>query len=215
MFKKILSLLLLCALAFGWENIGMGGGGGQHAPALSPHDLNLMFVSCDMSGFYRTEDGGKSWKMFDTRKISNTNTYEVYFHPTDPNIIFTESKQGFQVSYDKGLNWQVFVEAPLWKGKIKKMLISKKDNSIILVAPGAEVWESRDTGKSWIKNTELADIKDFFQVGKYIYAATAAGVSRSQDGGLTWKDKNTVCPKAPLQVFAVRITERNLSSMRW
>src|SRR5439155_13923050 len=51
------------------EPVGPGGGGALFWPAVSPHDPKLMFVSCDMNGFYRSEDGGASWTMVDGRQM--------------------------------------------------------------------------------------------------------------------------------------------------
>src|SRR5438045_4922987 len=46
-----------------WEVIGPGGGGGIFLPTISPHDANLLLVSCDMTGAYISHDGGRSWRM--------------------------------------------------------------------------------------------------------------------------------------------------------
>jgi len=35
------------------------------SPAVSPHDPNLMFVSTDMSGFFRSEDAGRNWTLLE------------------------------------------------------------------------------------------------------------------------------------------------------
>ena len=50
-----------------WRILGPGGGGAQFYPAVSPHDPNLVLVACDMTGAYISEDGGKSWRMFELR----------------------------------------------------------------------------------------------------------------------------------------------------
>ena len=47
----------------GFSSVGLGGGGAMFAPAISPHDPNLLFVGCDMGGVYRSADGGESWTM--------------------------------------------------------------------------------------------------------------------------------------------------------
>ena len=39
-------------------NLGPGGGGAIYNASASPHDPNLIFVWCDMSGLYRSADGG-------------------------------------------------------------------------------------------------------------------------------------------------------------
>src|SRR5436190_1966372 len=33
-----------------FTSVGLGGGGAMFAPAISPHDSNLLFVGCDMGG---------------------------------------------------------------------------------------------------------------------------------------------------------------------
>ena len=40
-------------------NLGPGGGGAIFNAVGSPHDPKLLFVQCDMTGVYRSEDGGK------------------------------------------------------------------------------------------------------------------------------------------------------------
>src|SRR6266480_4774537 len=49
--------------------IGPGGGGAMFHPTVSPHDLNTVLASCDMTGAYITHDGGKSWRMFNLRGV--------------------------------------------------------------------------------------------------------------------------------------------------
>jgi len=48
-----------------WIPVGIGGGGAQYAPSISPIDPNIRFVGSDMKGWYRTGDGGASWNMVD------------------------------------------------------------------------------------------------------------------------------------------------------
>ena len=46
-----------------WTSLGLSGGGGMFTPAISPADPNLVLVNCDMSGVYRSIDGGQNWEM--------------------------------------------------------------------------------------------------------------------------------------------------------
>ena len=83
-------LFLLSAAASGqgkYVPVGVGGGGAMYEPASSPHNPKLMFVSCDMGGFYRSEDGGASWTMLDFRNIHGSTQCRPAFHPTKPNVI--------------------------------------------------------------------------------------------------------------------------------
>ena len=42
---------------------GIGGAGGMFVPSVSPYDDDFMMVACDMSGSYRSADGGKHWEL--------------------------------------------------------------------------------------------------------------------------------------------------------
>src|SRR4051812_34183897 len=50
-----------------WGMVGSGGGGAMFNPAVSPHNPDYAFVSCDMGGSYVTYNGGRSWRMFNLR----------------------------------------------------------------------------------------------------------------------------------------------------
>lgn len=78
-----------------WESVGPGGGGKQIYPAISPNDPSLLFVACDMGGFYRSADSGKTWRMHGTIRRS---THAPVFHPTDPDVVFVST---FYQVYDK------------------------------------------------------------------------------------------------------------------
>jgi len=56
-------------------------------PSISPHDPNLILVTCDMSGAYRTTDGGKTWISDFAEPLRNT-TYELAFDPEIPGKIW-------------------------------------------------------------------------------------------------------------------------------
>src|SRR5262245_28024842 len=71
-----------------WTCLGLGGGGAMYAPAISPADPKLTLLSCDMSGVYRSVDGGRSWELIHYRQLSNATGVRPAWHPTDPDIAF-------------------------------------------------------------------------------------------------------------------------------
>ena len=179
---------IACSLSAGdWENIGLGGGGAQYAPANSPRDKNIFFVSCDMGGFYRSVDSAKTWKMFDTRKISGTNRSEVVFHPEDANIVFTGSSQGLQLSRDKGENWEPLKNQPWGRKYVNIIYISRQNPALMFVSADKEAWTSPDGGLSWSKLETISDAKGFFAADGLWFAGTLQGVFLSKDSGKTWK----------------------------
>src|SRR4030043_1880934 len=95
-----------------WDSLGPGGGGSMYSPASSPHDPDLMFVSCDMGGLYRSEDGGNPWRMVDQKQITGAIRCKPVFHPTDPVIVYTYSSGKLQISSDRGQTWSTLWNTP-------------------------------------------------------------------------------------------------------
>lgn len=75
-----------------WEPVGLSGGGGMFAPAISPTDPNLMMLNCDMSAAYISEDGGRTWKAFDALPFSNVQ--RLTFDPSHDGLIYVTTFGG-------------------------------------------------------------------------------------------------------------------------
>jgi len=92
---------------YGWSVIGPGGGGAQFGPAISPHDPNKVFVSCDMTGSFVTEDGGGSWRMFNLRGVTKFFAFDLQQSET----IYTYSI-GLWRSLDGSKTWNLVYPDP-------------------------------------------------------------------------------------------------------
>jgi photosystem II stability/assembly factor-like uncharacterized protein len=79
-------------------------------PSISPHDPNLMLVTCDMSGAYRTTDGGKTWDMIHHEYLLGSTRCRSVFDPRDPNVVFgAHGYRGeLRVSRDRGQTWSCY-----------------------------------------------------------------------------------------------------------
>ena len=60
----------------------------MYMPSILPHDPNLILVACDMSGAYRTTDGGKTWDMIHHEYLLGSTRCRSVFDPRDPNVVF-------------------------------------------------------------------------------------------------------------------------------
>src|SRR2546421_10217531 len=95
--QALLFALLPVALAFDgaprydrWEVIGPGGGGGIFLPTISPHDANLLLVSCDMTGGYISPHGGRPRRVV----YPGGAPAFFFFRPVAPQSIFSEDCPG-------------------------------------------------------------------------------------------------------------------------
>lgn len=163
-----------------FEVIGPGGGGAMFHPTVSPHDLNTVLVSCDMTGAYITHNGGKSWRMFNLRGVVQF----FVFDPVDRNVIYAEAS-GLWRSDDQGTSWNLLypkpssiksvkmssdhsdeelIAQPNPLGHITAMAIDPADSRVFYVAAGdrekgtSALFVSRDAGGSWTNEGDLPEL---------------------------------------------------------
>ena len=166
-----------------WKPVGIGGGGSMFSPAISPHDPDLAFATCDMTGSMVTHDGGKSWRMF---SLSHQVRFFV-FDPIDPNVVYANSFALFK-SEDKGRTWKLFYPDPsdvlckVSKGDHGAEVIMPKDSTrrsvqafavdptnskhlyaVISVDQNVAFYSSADGGSTWMKEKEFDhDVKNIY-----------------------------------------------------
>src|SRR5437667_3136277 len=162
--------------------IGPGGGGAMFHPTISPHDPNIVLVSCDMTGSYITHDAGKSWRMFNLRGVVQF----FVFDPLDRKVIYAQSN-GLWRSQDESQSWSLIypkpssvksikmssdhsdedlIAEPNPLGDITAMAIDPSDSKVFYVAAGDRkkgmfaLFSSRDGGQNWVREGELPGLAD-------------------------------------------------------
>ena len=174
-----------------WSITGPGGGGAMFYPAVSPHDADYAFVSCDMTGAYVTYNGGDSWRMFNLR--SPVRWY--VFDPLDENVIYANSIALYR-SMDRGKTWNVLYPDP---SRITR-IISRGDHA-------SEIVVTRDSIRENV-NALAIDPED----SKKLYAAISAGRTNalfvSDDFGATWT-KEKELGEVVKNIFIVPSSDKN------
>jgi photosystem II stability/assembly factor-like uncharacterized protein len=182
----------------GFECLGPSGGGSMYGPAISPHDSNLMLVSCDMGGFYVSEDGGKQWRCCMLNNMQGSQSHAPAFHPKDPKIVYMPWGERICVSKDKGHHWEVISEGHKWLAKAPPKLsmfalnIDPDDANLWFVPAADGLYRSVDGAKTFQKcdldsstfwvHISPASPKD----ARFCVAGGEKGVFVSKDSGKTW-----------------------------
>jgi len=170
----------------GFDVIGIGGSGGIFTPTVHPDDPNILFVSCDMSGVYRSADSGKTWHLLHYKQISNCNCVRPTF--SRDAMYWLRAPDMILVSKDKGVNWSPLTEGPSpFKGTITHLLASREKNGLLLAGSDAGVWVSPDGGKMW-KQAAQGACGGLAMMGETGFAVgNKDELYRTKDGGRTWE----------------------------
>ena len=214
---RVIAALLLggCATAqqappkADYESVGLGGGGAMYSPASSPHDPNLMFVSSDMSGVYRSEDGGRTWRMLDKRQLRSATSCCPVFHPTDPNVVYAFGDGSLRVSRDRGVTWAPLTTDPPWgEGPVLCIALDRGSPQRMFVGTDGAAYRSLDGGTTWEQAAGVTGRVVGIHVdqtnppeARVCFAGTSEGVFRSTDGGATWEHADNRLPSRELRGF--------------
>ncbi len=189
----MLPLLLLLVSSFismsaprfdSWQILGPGGGGAQYRPTVSPHDPNRVFVNCDMTGAYITNDGGESWRMFNLRGVVSF----FVFDPLRPDVVYAKTI-GLWRTTDGGKTWNLIHPAPdnvagisMANDHASERLLTKDGNQETITALAI------DPGNSDVLYAAMAT------------RGSSSVFKMSRDGGRTWTEAGGV-PSGARKIF--------------
>jgi len=181
--------------------LGIGGAGGLFSPAISPLDPKLMFITSDMSGVYRSTDGGQTWRMLHWRQLCDSLRSRPVF--TKSAVIWAAGGD-LRISRDKGQTWSSVVRGQRpWAGDPVERIgaISDAATLKLLVGTTAGVWRSNDAGQTWRKTAD-GRCHDILVLPDRVYTVIAANFLASADFGGTWETLPSPIPGEPIDSLA-------------
>ncbi|RXK53491.1 hypothetical protein ESB00_17515 [Oleiharenicola lentus] len=167
----------------GWRVIGPGGGGAMFCPAISPHDPQLVFVACDMTGTYVSRDAGESWRMINLQEIVR----EFTFDAQEADTIYARGNC-LWVSRDRGGSWT----------KLLPQLTEAAEP--VAVGDHADIMQFTRDGRSYQVTMIAADPAISGTVYATAKIGTEARLLSSRDGGRTWLQHSTTV-RSPLSLL--------------
>ena len=184
---QVILFVSLVGIAFAvrpgdFKVLGPGGGGAMFNPTISPHDLNTVLVSCDMTGSYITHDGGQSWRMFNLRGV----TRFFVFDPIDPKVIYAQGI-GLWRSTDSGESWKLVYPNP---GNIKG-IVMRSDHADEELMAGSD-----PLGTIAALAIDPSNSKTLYAAGHKARATLFV----SRDWGLSWKPLAAL-PESPDRIW--------------
>lgn len=128
---------------------------GRIGVGISPSDPRRMYATVDareLSGLYRSDDGGESWKRIctDGRIYGRGSDFaEVRVHPKNPDIVFSANVASYR-SNDGGYTWTSFKGAPggddyhrIWINPLQPdIMLFAADQGAVVTVNGGRTWSS-------------------------------------------------------------------------
>ena len=161
-----------------------------------PMDLYIAGYLANGTFFYRSLDGGATWTdltdhLFPGIERLVATSTAVYASVGD-------SIEGLFRSDDQGFNWTFLLETLGAPFRSVAWAVDPRAQRTLYVAGTADatssalyLWKSRDAGRIWTKVGKLSSVPPRFlavdSAAGTIYLASLGDLSRSLDGGATWK----------------------------
>jgi len=189
----------------------------MYTPSISPADPNLILLNCDMSGVYRSTDGGNNWELIHYRQLTSSTSVRPVWHPADPNIAFATGgwRGPLKMTRDRGQTWSTVPGSP---SEVSAIGIDPGRPQLMLVGGRRGIHRSIDAGKNWEEvGTVRGRLLGFHFdrtspiQNRTCFAATDRIILRSDDAGANWREVATGFGSRPILSFAGGSNEKSIS----
>ncbi len=163
--------------------------GGVQSLVVDPRNPDTVYKSADDAGWRKSTDGGLTWKQVEGLSRSAF----LFICPNDPNAMFSGSSTGSNIIYrslDGGASWD---EVPRSLEKELSLITASPDGQALFAAGKGRLYKSIDNGVNWISTIPTieeigpAELVVHPEAPDTMYAFYRTGVSRTIDGGITWR----------------------------
>jgi hypothetical protein len=200
---KTLFLLLclqtpLVAQPATFQSVGIGGGGALYSPSFNPANPNEIFIGCDMTELYQTQNQGETWAERPFYQIQGGVWSEMQF-TTDPNIRYCVSHAAVNYvdhvrpmkSMDGGIHWTEMTTSPaLYYNGIHSIYADYDNPNRLIINDVNKIFLSSDGGTTFTLLYTFAGsgghVAGAFFDGMNIYICREDGIFYSTDNGLNF-----------------------------
>jgi hypothetical protein len=187
-----------------FDSRGIGGGGALFSPSINPDFGSEIFMACDMSEIYHTENLGLKWTILPFTKIQGGHDSKMQFTKIGDirYCIDYKSKDGSDYvqpvkSIDRGLTWKTFAANPYPNDVCYNLTADYNHPDRLILGFYGEIYFSKDGGSSFNKiytcksNNEGNHIAGTLFKNDSIFIGLNDGLLYSTNGGNSFSLMNT------------------------
>lgn len=200
-----------------WQQPGAIKAGRVGAIAIDPKDKCTIYVAIG-NRVGKSTDCNRSWFEIYVGPSATQVVNAITVDSFNPKIVYMGVSTGEVVkSTDGGGSWAV---ANRFQDQVKKILISKRDTRVLIVATaGRGIWRSDNSGAEWKDISE--GMKPYSGSGTFrdmviwnedtdgLLLASQYGLLLSPDGGATWQPIPLLTPPGGASIFATASNPQN------
>jgi photosystem II stability/assembly factor-like uncharacterized protein len=141
-------------------------------------------------GFFRTNDGGLTWK--EAKELKSESIHSMTQSNFDPNILIVGTTNGVWISKNSGAEWTKISSATM-PVNIDSLAMDPRSTSTIYAGTWWRAYKSTDAGKNWrLIKDGMIDDSDVFAVTldprnpDHVIASACSGIYESQNAGEKW-----------------------------
>lgn len=141
-------------------------------------------------GFFRTTDGGLTWK--EAKELKDESIHAMTQSPLDPRVLLAGTINGVWMSRNSGEDWEKISSASM-PVNIDSLAMDPRNMATMYAGTWWRAYKTTDSGKSWrlIKNGMIDD-SDVFAITvnprnpEHVIASACSGIYESMNGGEKW-----------------------------
>lgn len=142
-------------------------------------------------GFFRTTDGGQTWK--ESKTLKGESIHSMTQSSLNPNIITVGTTTGVWISNNSGEDWEKMT-SPTVPVNIDSMAIDPRNTNTIYAGTWWRAYKTTDAGKNWrLIKDGMIDDSDVFAINisprdpDHLIASACSGIYESLNAGEKWR----------------------------